>query len=477
MNHVFVSYVQENRDQVRTLVHDLQTRGIKVWWDQDSLKPGSLWKTKVQQAIQQGEFFIACFSREYANKQATHMNEELVLAIEKLRTHPADRSWFIPVLLNECVIPDRAIGAGLTLRDLQAAPLFADWEKVMQAIVSLVSPGYTQAHGFRNFTIGNIEIPVMCLVGTPQSPFSDAEVEIEVQAVQGSSNLTSMPLHHELPGYPIALKHLIEETAKAYVANGTWKSKYTNQRLPRLIGLEQGGERDNEDIRGHLHLTLGVTDFLTFLCTNRSLKNPEIREAFLRFPYNLETSPLANPLSSHIVVISNSEKQNPKRQIVVQWRQQVASYVACYIDSAAGYMSISHKDDAGVPSPFVTAVREAHQEISDRLLLKPGQYFLIGIAVNYEDMDLNAFGFAETPLTVKELTSAPRRDNEGDPIALPFEPLYLLEHIVKFRWEPISAFNVCMTLLSHFPPEAVEQAALSVGKKGPEEFLESDEGV
>ncbi len=47
------------------------------------------------------------------------MNEELTVAIEELRLRPTDRAWFIPVLLDDCEVPDRSIGAGETLRTLQ----------------------------------------------------------------------------------------------------------------------------------------------------------------------------------------------------------------------------------------------------------------------------------------------------------------------------------------------------------------------
>ena len=52
------------------------------------------------------------------------MNEELTIAIEELRQHSTDQSWFIPIRLNECEIPDRDIGAGKTLRSLQRVELY-----------------------------------------------------------------------------------------------------------------------------------------------------------------------------------------------------------------------------------------------------------------------------------------------------------------------------------------------------------------
>jgi hypothetical protein len=51
---------------------------------------------------------------------------------------PKDRAWFIPVKLNECEIPDWDIGGGETLGDIQYLELFADWEKSIVSLVSVI---------------------------------------------------------------------------------------------------------------------------------------------------------------------------------------------------------------------------------------------------------------------------------------------------------------------------------------------------
>ena len=48
---------------------------------------------------------------------------------------PADRIWFIPVLLSECEIPDLPIGGGQTLSGLQREALYKDWESGVRRIL------------------------------------------------------------------------------------------------------------------------------------------------------------------------------------------------------------------------------------------------------------------------------------------------------------------------------------------------------
>ena len=118
MKKVFISYVRENMEIVDRLYQELKSHGIQVWLDRNDIGLGLRWKREIRRAIQQGTFFIGCFSQEYHNRDRTYMNEELTIAIEELRQRPIDQAWFIPVKLNEREIPDLDIGGGETLRDL-----------------------------------------------------------------------------------------------------------------------------------------------------------------------------------------------------------------------------------------------------------------------------------------------------------------------------------------------------------------------
>ena len=137
-DHAFISYVRENQEEIDRLCHELNSNGVKVWLDRNEIKPGARWKDAIREAINAGSFFIACFSQEYLSKNETHMNEEINLAIERLRKIRPDREWFIPVILSECEIPDRSIGGGAMLRDIQWVPLYEDWKGGIQSILSVI---------------------------------------------------------------------------------------------------------------------------------------------------------------------------------------------------------------------------------------------------------------------------------------------------------------------------------------------------
>jgi hypothetical protein len=135
---VFISYVRADAKAVDALADAIRAAGHPVWLDRDDLDGGVRWKSAIRQAIREGLAMVACFSPAYAERERTYMNEELVIAIEEIRQRPTDRTWFIPVRLGDCAIPERDIGGGETLVDLQYVDVFGDvgrgYAKVVHAI-------------------------------------------------------------------------------------------------------------------------------------------------------------------------------------------------------------------------------------------------------------------------------------------------------------------------------------------------------
>jgi hypothetical protein len=138
--HVFLSYVREDAERVERLAADLEARGIGTWLDRDKIQPGQRWQKAIEDAIRSGAFFVACFSQAYAARTRTHMNEELLIAIAEVRLRPAETSWFIPIRLDECEIPDRRIGPELTIRSFQWLDMFPDWARSVDSLVEAIGP-------------------------------------------------------------------------------------------------------------------------------------------------------------------------------------------------------------------------------------------------------------------------------------------------------------------------------------------------
>lgn len=135
MKHVFISYVREDQDVVDRLCRELRSRDVEVWLDREEILPGQRWREAIRGAIRNGAFFIACFSKHYTSRSRNYMNEELTIAIEEIRLRTTSITWFIPVRLSRCQVPERSIGAGETLLDLQWVDLFSDWQRDIKKIL------------------------------------------------------------------------------------------------------------------------------------------------------------------------------------------------------------------------------------------------------------------------------------------------------------------------------------------------------
>lgn len=135
---VFVSYVRDNSDEIDKICEEFRRNNIEYWLDRDQIEPGKLWKVAIKDAINEGAYFLACFSKEYEEKNVTYMNEELLVAIDILRKKHFDSGWFIPIKLSECEIPEMDIGAGKTLNDIQCLNLYKDWETGLQRLIDVI---------------------------------------------------------------------------------------------------------------------------------------------------------------------------------------------------------------------------------------------------------------------------------------------------------------------------------------------------
>ena len=138
MSHAFFSYRREDWPLIEVFYNKCKSQGIRVWLDKDKIDPGNRWKMEVRKAIQEGVFFLAFFSRQSLEREVSYQNTELVIAIEELQRRPAERSWFIPIRLDECNVPERSIGGGETLADLQWTDFFPESDDAEDRIISLL---------------------------------------------------------------------------------------------------------------------------------------------------------------------------------------------------------------------------------------------------------------------------------------------------------------------------------------------------
>lgn len=112
--------------------------GIDVVTDYRHIRGGFNWKRKIRELIKESTYFVLCLSKEFNDRDHTVLYRELNHAIEEMQDLPYDRTWIIPIRINECQIPNVEIRPREYLSDITYIDLFPGGFKLSEGIESIV---------------------------------------------------------------------------------------------------------------------------------------------------------------------------------------------------------------------------------------------------------------------------------------------------------------------------------------------------
>lgn len=125
---VFLSYAREDGIAAVRLCADLRERNRRVWFDQDSIRGGERWRSAIDRAIREADFFVALLSDVSVSKRGT-VQAEVKKALDVLDEIPDNRTFFIPARLTVCE-PSHPV-----IRELQWIDLFPTWTDGVDKLV------------------------------------------------------------------------------------------------------------------------------------------------------------------------------------------------------------------------------------------------------------------------------------------------------------------------------------------------------
>lgn len=127
-NIVFISYAREDFDVAKRLYSDLKSAGLSVWFDKESLLPGSKWKVAIIQAIRKSRYFLALLSDNSVNKTG-YVQKELREALDLVDEFPESKIFIIPVRLDACKPTHNK------LTEIHYANMFPCWKRGLEEIL------------------------------------------------------------------------------------------------------------------------------------------------------------------------------------------------------------------------------------------------------------------------------------------------------------------------------------------------------
>jgi hypothetical protein len=128
---VFIAYVQEDLSLIKKLYQAFEQHGFRPWLDKKKLLPGQNWPRAIETAIQTSDFFVACFSHRATSKRGS-FHSELRFALNCAAKVPLDEIFFIPLRLDDCVVPRRIS------RQVQYLDLFPEWGAGVSRVIAVI---------------------------------------------------------------------------------------------------------------------------------------------------------------------------------------------------------------------------------------------------------------------------------------------------------------------------------------------------
>lgn len=102
---IFLSYTRKDHAKVKQLYQKLLEAGFHPWMDTEDILPGEDWKQCLMRTIREAPFFIACLTKNAANKRGV-IQEELREALDVWRQKLNSDIYLIPIKLEDCEVPE-----------------------------------------------------------------------------------------------------------------------------------------------------------------------------------------------------------------------------------------------------------------------------------------------------------------------------------------------------------------------------------
>jgi len=97
---VFLSYAREDAEAAKHIAEALRAFGIEVWFDQNELRGGDSWDTKIRGQIRSCALFIPIVSARTEERSEGYFRREWKLAVDRTHDMSGSRAFIVPVVID-----------------------------------------------------------------------------------------------------------------------------------------------------------------------------------------------------------------------------------------------------------------------------------------------------------------------------------------------------------------------------------------
>ncbi|MBI4622134.1 MAG: TIR domain-containing protein [Verrucomicrobia bacterium] len=98
---VFLSYAREDTDAARRIADALRAFGVEVWFDQNELRGGDTWDTKIRTQIKTCALFVPLISQRTEERTEGYFRREWKLAVDRTQDMAGRKAFIVPVVIDE----------------------------------------------------------------------------------------------------------------------------------------------------------------------------------------------------------------------------------------------------------------------------------------------------------------------------------------------------------------------------------------
>jgi TolB-like protein/Flp pilus assembly protein TadD len=106
---VFLSYAREDGEVARRIADALRAFGVEVWFDQNELRGGDSWDTKIRTQIKTCALFVPIISQRTEARTEGYFRREWKLAVDRSHDMAGNRAFIVPVVIDHTLESEAAV--------------------------------------------------------------------------------------------------------------------------------------------------------------------------------------------------------------------------------------------------------------------------------------------------------------------------------------------------------------------------------
>ncbi len=97
---VFLSYASQDAEAAKKICDALRAAGVEVWFDQNELRGGDAWDSKIKRQIRECALFLPVISAHTSARLEGYFRREWKLAVDRTHDMAEEKAFLVPVVID-----------------------------------------------------------------------------------------------------------------------------------------------------------------------------------------------------------------------------------------------------------------------------------------------------------------------------------------------------------------------------------------